>query len=329
MAKWWMVRAGDNNELIPDWQAKGVASIGWSELGNPKACSSKEKFIEKAHNVYSEEKPGTRINWAGQVWRFSNEIAINDKVITYSKETREYLVGSVSKAHHYNPTLIKDYPNIISVLWETKKVSRDLLSQGAKNSLGGILTVFRVDVWGIELQGLLDGSIVVPPSPIDIAGTTIFDNEAFIQQALTMVEDLVDKLDPWQMQDLVGGLLEAMGYIVNISPKGPDGGVDILAHKDTFGFEKPIIKVQVKHRHASSSGPEIQQLIGANPHGANCLFVSTGGFTAAAKSVAQHNGVKLMDLFGLVELICEWHDKLPIKTKLLIPMKRIYVPSIN
>jgi restriction system protein len=27
-----------------------------------------------------------------------------------------------------------------------------------------------------------------------------------------MIEDKVDKLDPWEMQDLVGGLLEAMNY---------------------------------------------------------------------------------------------------------------------
>lgn len=77
-----------------------------------------------------------------------------------------------------------------------------------------------------------------------------------------------------------------MGYQVNVIPKGPDGGVDVLAHRDVFGFEHPIFKVQVKHRRVASGGPEIQQLLGANPHGANCIFVLTGGFTAAAKSSA-------------------------------------------
>ena len=36
--------------------------------------------------------------------------------------------------------------------------------------------------------------------------------EDFISKALVMIEDKVDKLDPWQMQDLVGGLLQAMKY---------------------------------------------------------------------------------------------------------------------
>ena len=97
-------------------------------------------------------------------------------------------------------------------------------------------------------------------------------------------------------QELVGGLLEAMGYNVRISPKGPDGGVDVLAYKDAFGFiEKPIIKVQVKHRKSSASAPGIQQLLGANPIDANSLFVSTGGFTSHAEAVAKHNSVRLVN----------------------------------
>jgi len=329
MNKWWMVRAGDSNELIPQWQSKQVASIGWFELGDPKRCASREKFIEKANVVYADEKPGARLAWAGQVWRFYKEIAVGDRVITYSKETREYMIGTVTKAHEYRPDLIDPYyPNVISVSWEKKRVSRDSLSTGAKNSLGGIQTIFRVDDWGTELQGLLaDSSVQKITTPIIDDEEETLNNEDFLEKAKTMLEDLVDQLDPWQMQDLIAGLLQAMGYQVNVSPKGPDGGVDVLAHRDVFGFEQPIIKVQVKHRRVASGGPEIQQLLGANPHGANCIFVSTGGFTAAAKSSAQHNGVKLLDLSGIVELINDWYDKMPVDKQALIPLKRIYVPS--
>ncbi|MCD1258009.1 restriction endonuclease [Paenibacillus athensensis] len=325
MSKWWMVRAGDYNELIPKWQTQHIASIGWPELGDPAAFSAKEKMMAKANQAYKDEKPGTRLSWVGQVWRFYREIGVGDRVITYSKETREYMIGTVTKAHQHRTDIDPYYPNVICVDWESKRVSRDHLSQGAKNSLGGILTVFRVDDWGQELQGLLGGTVI--PQPVDHDEQDEISYQDFIEQAKTMVEDLVDQLDPWQMQDLVGGLLQAMGYQVAISPKGPDGGVDILAHRDAFGFEKPIIKVQVKHRHASSGGPEVQQLLGANPHGASCLFVSTGGFTAAARSSALHNGVKLLDLSGIVELINDWYDKMPVEKQALIPLKRIYVPS--
>lgn len=329
MTKWWMVRAGDNNELIPEWQKHKVVSIGWSQLGNPQSFSTREAFIQKAHSVYQDSKPGSRIQWASQVWKFSRDITIGDRVVTYAKDSREYLVGTVTKPHEFNGSIISDYyPNIVCVNWENKRVPRDLLSQGAKNSLGGISTVFRIDDWGTEFNNLLSGDAnqrVVADDPEEDENNT----EEFIQQAKTMVEDAVDKLDPWQMQELVGGLLSAMGYQVRVSPKGPDGGVDILAHRDAFGFEKPIIKVQVKHRNSASNGAEVQQLLGANPMDANSLFVSTGGYTVSARTVAQQNGVKLLDLSGLVELVCEWYEKIPIASQQLIPLQKMYIPLKN
>lgn len=167
------------------------------------------------------------------------------------------------------------------------------LSQGAKNSLGGISTVFRVDSWGTEFEQLLQGNqTLTPKMSLEDTDEETSNNSNFIEQAMTLLEDAIDKLSAWQMQDLIGGLLEAMGYQVRVSPKRPDGGVDIIAHRDAFGFEKPIIKVQVKHRNMAASGPEIQQLLGANPISASSLFVSIGGFTAQAKNVAQQHGVK-------------------------------------
>lgn len=331
MSKWWMVRAGDNNELIPIWISKQVAAIGWSDLGNPLNFSTRDKLIEKAHVVYPKEKPGTRINWGSQVWKFSRDIAVGDHVITYLRETREYFVGRVDKPYSYNPMMVSDYyPNIIGVEWESNRISRDHLSQGAKNSLGGISTVFRVDSWGAEFEGLLHGG--QPSSNVSSSTTLdeddgVDDNSDFIEQAMTLLEDAIDKLDPWQMQDLVGGLLEAMNYQVRISPKGPDGGVDIIAHRDAFGFEKPIIKVQVKHRNMAAGGPEIQQLLGANPIDANSLFVSTGGFTSQAKIVARQHNVRLVDLSDLVDLVMQWYEKMTVERQALMPLKKVYIPN--
>lgn len=325
LTKWWMVRAGDNNELLPIWQSKNIISIGWKALGDARKYSSREALIQRANQIYSEEKPGTRIQWASQVWKFSNEITINDRIITYEKDAREYLIGTVTGEYEYNPSIHAYYPNIIQVKWDKKRLSRDILSQGAKNSLGAISTVFRVDDWGSEFETLIEGKVVNLKSDPD-DNDPEFNNEDFIQQAKSMVEDAIDRLDPWQMQDLVAGILQAMGYQVRVSPKGPDGGVDILAHKDAFGFEQPIIKVQVKHRNDKSSAPEIQQLLGANPMGGSCIFVATGGFKATAVKVAQQNDVKLLDLTELADLVTNWYESLPSETKALIPMKKIYIP---
>lgn len=128
------------------------------------------------------------------------------------------------------------------------------------------------------------------------------------------------------MQELVVGLLQAMGYQVKVSTPGPDGGIDVLAYKDAFDFEKPIIKGQVKHRRSTSSTPEIQQLLGANPIDANRILVSTGGFTSEAERTAKHNGVRLIDLSELVNLVLRWYGHMPSETKALLSLRKIYVP---
>lgn len=326
MTKWWMIRAGDNNELIPIWKDKGIASIGWPKLGNPKQYRSKEEMLTKASTVYADNKPNTRKSWINQVWRFSREIKKDDRVITYFKETREYLVGTVTEDPFYDESIGDPaYPNNIRVEWEETTVIRDTLSQAAKNSLGSVLTVFRVDDWGSEIERLLEYPFVEPEETDEAEESEIIED--LVNKALVMVQDKVDKLDPWQMQELVGGLLQAMDYNVRVSPKGPDGGVDVLAYKDAFGFEKPIIKVRVKHRKSSASAPEIQQLLGANPIDANSLFVSTGGFTSQAEAVARHNSVRLVDLEELVDLVVKWYENMPNDVRALLPLQKMYVPE--
>lgn len=327
MTNWWMVRAGDDNELIPVWREKGIASIGWPQLGNPKNYDAKEKMVEKADDVFSDAKPKSRNSWVNQVWRFSNKIQKGDRILTYSKEKREYIIGEVTEEHFFDNNIgDPNYPNTIKVKWDSRTVERDSLSQAAKNSLGSTLTVFRVDDWGEEIEkALVDPSFV----PDDLEDEENEDEiiEDLVGKAKIMIEDKVDKLDPWQMQDLVGGLLEAMEYNVKVSPKGPDGGVDVLAYKDAFGFEKPIVKTQVKHRKNKASSQEIQQLLGANPMDANCLFVSTGGFTSQAEAVAKHNSVKLIDLEELVNLVVKWYEEMPSDKRGMLPLKKMYVPE--
>jgi restriction system protein len=53
-----------------------------------------------------------------------------------------------------------------------------------------------------------------------------------------------------------------MGYRSRVSPEGPGGGVDIVAHRDDLGFEPPIIKAQVKSTEGGIGEPVVSQLSG-------------------------------------------------------------------
>ena len=58
-----------------------------------------------------------------------------------------------------------------------------------------------------------------------------------------ILKKLARELKGHPLADFISHLLQTMGYRTRVSPEGPDGGIDILAHKDELGFEPPIIKV--------------------------------------------------------------------------------------
>ncbi len=144
----------------------------------------------------------------------------------------------------------------------------------------------------------------------------------------------IEQLSPYEFQELVGFLFNGMGYTVPfIAEKGPDGGVDLIAHKDPIAAEGKVIKIQVKHsKDASQSGTsanEIRSLDSLcqsdNAHG---VFVSVKGFSREAEKDARkglYPYVTLIDLSRFIELWGEHIDAIPQDGKAMLPLKQIYV----
>lgn len=123
-------------------------------------------------------------------------------------------------------------------------------------------------------------------------------------------------------------LLTTMGYRTRVSPEGPDGGIDIIAHKDELGFEPPLIKVQIKSSEETVGDPAVSQLYGKVDKSEFGLFVTLGEFTHPAKTFARNkSNLRLIDGQELVSLIMEHYDKFDSRYKALIPLKRVYVPE--
>lgn len=73
---------------------------------------------------------------------------------------------------------------------------------------------------------------------------------------------LTDQLNAYQFQELIAGLLQAIGYhVIWIAPPGPDGGIDIIAYTDPLGLQGPRIKVQVKNRNDKVTAKDIRQFL--------------------------------------------------------------------
>ena len=66
------------------------------------------------------------------------------------------------------------------------------------------------------------------------------------EEAKAGIKDFIRGKNPYEFQDMVAALLRAMNYHTPfVSPKGKDGGLDIVAYRDPLGASEPRIKVQV------------------------------------------------------------------------------------
>ena len=132
---------------------------------------------------------------------------------------------------------------------------------------------------------------------------------------------------PYEFQDLVAGLLRAMGYHTPfVAPKGKDGGIDIIAYLDPLGAQTPRIKVQVKHKPDTAIGAsEVRALSGVLKAGDIALFVTSGTYSADARNAASGSDkfLRLIDGDEFIEMWQEYYDKMTDEDKNMLPLKRI------
>lgn len=132
---------------------------------------------------------------------------------------------------------------------------------------------------------------------------------------------------------MVAALLKAMDYHTPfISPKGRDGGLDIVAFSDPLGAIPPRIKVQVKHKPTSSIPPsDIRSLMGLLKTGDIGLFVTSGYFSSEAERTAREAQVhvRLIDIDSFIDLWQEFYNKLSDEEKNILPLFPIYFLGSN
>jgi restriction system protein len=320
----WMVRAGDNNELADLVEQKNAVAIGWRKMGDMSSFRTRDEFKERVREVYPDESTRQASSSAGQTLRFVCQMQEGDYVLTYRKATRELLIGALTGQYEHNPGLLPGYPHVRRVSW-LKTVSRDDFSTGARNSLGSLLSVFNVDAHLDEIHRLAMGS--PPPEEEEEEGPPFY--EEVKARADELIADRISRLDPYEFQDLVAGVLRAMGFRAVSASPGPDRGVDIVAHRDPFGFEGPRIKAQVKHRKGSVGAQEMRAFVATLRSGDNGLYISTGGFTREAETEAERSRERVtrLDRDGLIRLLLEHYETLDPEYKAQVPLRRVWLPA--
>ncbi len=329
----WMIR-NSGGKFVDDFIDKGMVGVGWDDVGSLSALKDRDQIIEKVKVTWPEYKPMKAVVTGSQLNKIANVIQAKDRVITYDPSTRMYHIGRIESGYIFDQETENDRAHKRRVKWK-HKIDRDRLSVASKNSLGSTLTIFEVpeDVER-ELDALLSGKEYTEGGPEAFADSETLDRQSLLEdlksRAREFTKDKLMALDWDEMQELVAGVIRAMGYKTRVSPHGSDRGKDIVASPDGLGLEQPRIVVEVKHRPNTQMGSqEIRSFLGGRHKDDKGLYVSTGGFTKDALYEADRAQipVTLMDIDDLVDLVIDNYENMDMDTGTLLPLTKIYWPT--
>ena len=323
----WMVRAGNDNQLVDQVEPKRAVAVGWSAMGALTPLTTRADFALAYRTAYPDHSDARANVNASQIYRYTREIKSGDYVVTYDKGRRQLLIGRVIGPYEFLPSLFSEnYPQVRRVDW-IKRVSRDDFSEAARNSMGSTLTVFNLDDYLGEIEAVVVGTTQHVAEDERSDAPPFYDEVK--AKADELIADLISRLDPYDFQDLAAALLRAMGFHSVSSAPGPDRGIDIVAHPDALGFEQPRIKAQVKHTAAPIGGPDMRSFLGTLRSGDSGLFISTSGFTrdAIIESERSREPVTLANRDKFIGLLLNHYEALEPEFKAKVPLRRVWVPA--
>jgi restriction system protein len=328
----WMIRS-EGGELFEAFKEKNVVAIGWAALGDLSGYATVDALADAFRRSWPNDPAGRVSNATAVIRKFYSVIGIDDDVVTYDPNSRQYLLGKVVSAYAFDPSFLShDYPHIRGVRW-ISQVSRDALSAKSRNTLGSTLTIFSVnDDVAAELRAVSDSKKatvhVVEVGSEDENASAFREDE--VAKSLELIKDSILALSPRHLEELVAATLRAMGYRSFVTPEGPDRGVDVYASPDGLMLEEPRIKVEVKHRPGTQIGANlVRGFIGALRGGDRGIFVSTGGFSREARYEAERASVPvaLLDLGALCDWVLQHYEGFTVEGRLILPLVRIYLPE--
>jgi restriction system protein len=327
-----MAELRHNFEMIEKVK-KGIIGVGWAEIEDLTKYNTREEFQKVLEEVYPEETRKMSIAvQAGMLYRWTHEVNSGDIAIVPMKINNTIKLGRFTGDNPFRDTSLYPYSHVRSVKW-IKDCRRSDFTQDALYSIGSALTLSQpADLVKTQIELLIEGK------KVSDAYSDIFDGEEKNEELLLWEDQLKDLLDGfiadrikerkgYDYQEIIAGVLQAIGYHVKLGPRGADGKRDVMAYGDKLGLKDPIIRVEVKSQDSPVGVDEISKLGGYIRGNEKGLFVSRMGFTKKAESYADEKGIILMDGEKIIDLLLENYERLPENIKNWIPLKKVWIPK--
>lgn len=340
----WVIRAGKHGEREQWCLDNSAAGGGWDEVPDLTGCKSRADVRAILDSALPGTTAGLRANNAGQLWGLRN-VQPGDIVILPLKTTKSLAMGICTAGYQYRP----DAPlkHVVSVDWKRDDVPRSAIKDDLLYTLGAIMTIFKAsrnsaesrfravlktgtDPGSSGVEGTLDSTDaddvggedtadVVDPVPVPTL-------EAIRDRVRTHVSE---NFKGHRLTELVADILRVRGFVCDVSPPGPDQGVDILAGSGPLGLDSPTLIVEVKSEEGQIKAPVVRGLQGAmlSNRSDQGLLVAWGGITKDAKREIRTDRLtmRVWDADDLLDQLFDTYDELPEETRRAIPMKQAWV----
>jgi hypothetical protein len=109
----------------------------------------------------------------------------------------------------------------------------------------------------------------------------------------------IRSLSGTEFEEYVASIFKALGFAVDFTPQSGDHGIDLILHRDN---QRAV--VQCKRWEGSVGEPEVRDFLGSMTNmGIKVgFFITTGDYTGHAIEFGEQNGIKMIDLDGLLAL---------------------------
>jgi restriction system protein len=343
----WIVRAGKYGEREQLALDESLAGGGFAEVADLTGAGTKDKVRAAVTAGFPQAAPGTQANFTGQLWAFRGTIKPGDLIVMPMKTTKKIAIGICRSGYKYridDPDATRRHT--IGVEWKNTDISRAGIKDDLLNTINGAMTIFQASKNNAEARlhatlqtgvdpgnggaalgtaasstngGGGDDTDVVDPTPAPTL-------EAIRDRVLTF---LVENYGQHKLTHLIAEILRVEGYTCDVSPEGPDFGVDIIAGRGPLGLDSPTLIVEVKSEAGQIAAPIVRGLQGAMAsHKADQgLLVAWGGLNKPAVAAIRTDrlSIRVWDAYDVLDHLFAVYDRLPDETRARIPLKRAWV----
>ncbi len=334
----WLIRAGKSGEREDYNLEHGQASLGWQQIADLTGVSSRGELQAMVERALPSASDRTVATHTGQLWALRERVRVGDLVVLPLKTTSQIALGTVVRPYWYNKDAGPSWRHVVSVDWKRTDVPRTAVKQDLLYSLGSALSICMITrndgAWrlhqllqtghdpGARLQRApnTDG-----PDSAERADATDTDVE---RVGKDLILSRITEFSGHELSRLVAEVLRAEGFTTDMSPPGPDGGIDVFAGRGPLGLDSPRLIVQVKSSPSPVDVKVVRELNGVlSTQGADQgLLVAWGGVnkTAHREMRGQFFRVRVWDADDLIEAVLRNYHKLDKELQAELPLKRVW-----